>query len=78
MNNQLQNYARETLKDSLSKCNEGQQIMFKRMYANGNLDKNINDVVDNMSEDKLDWAMQQVERTCRNPFSSQGNSNSII
>ena len=38
-------------------------MMFKRMYAKGNLDMNINDVVDNMPEEKLDWAMQQVERT---------------
>lgn len=63
MNNQLQNYARTALKEGLSKCNEGQQRMFKRMYANGNLDADINDVVDNMPDDKLDWAMVQVERT---------------
>ncbi len=32
------------------------------MYSNDiNLD--INTVVDNMSEEKLDWAMQQVERS---------------
>ena len=63
MNNQLQNYARTSLKEGLAKCREGQQMMFKRMYANGNLNASIDDVVDNMPEDKLDWAMQQVERT---------------
>ena len=63
MNNQLQGYARTSLKEGLSKCTEGQQMMFKRMYANGNLSAGINDVVDNMPDDKLDWAMQQVERT---------------
>jgi hypothetical protein len=37
-------------------------IIFIRMYGNGN-GKNINDVVDSMVYSKLDWAMQQVERT---------------
>lgn len=63
MNDQLQLYAREKLKDNLVKCTEGQQLLFKRMYANGNFDQSITDVVDNMKAEKLDWAMQQVERT---------------
>jgi hypothetical protein len=33
------------------------------MYSNDNLEMDINDVVDKMDEEKLDWAMQQVERT---------------
>lgn len=65
MNNQLQNFARKQLKDDLKKCNESQQLKFKRMYADGNLNLNIDEVVDRMSEDKLDWAMQQVERTLK-------------
>lgn len=63
MNNQLQSYARNVLKDGLSKCNDAQQLLFKRMYAKGNLDLSIGEVVDNMEDDKLDWAMQQVGST---------------
>jgi hypothetical protein len=34
------------------------------MYAkDGNLELDIETVVDNMEDGKLDWAMQQVERT---------------
>jgi hypothetical protein len=63
MNNNLQSYAREQLKEDLSQLPEGSQKMFKRMYSHGNLDTDINTVVDNMPEEKLDWAMQQVEKS---------------
>ena len=63
MNQQLENYAREELKTSLESCNKKQQLMFKRMYSHSNLELPINEVVDNMPSEKLDWAMQQVERT---------------
>jgi len=63
MNNQLQDFARQQLKDGLAQCTEAQQMLFKRMYSHKNLEASINDVVDAMPEDKLDWAMQQVERS---------------
>lgn len=63
MNDQLKNFAREELKRGLSKLPEGWQLRFKQMYSHGNLDADINVVVDNMPEDKLDWAMQQVENS---------------
>jgi len=37
--------------------------MFKRMYSHKNLDLPINEVVDNMPDDKIDWAMQQCQNT---------------
>ena len=40
-------------------------MLFKRMYAHGNLDADINSVVDSMPAEKLDWAMQQVYNTLR-------------
>lgn len=61
MNNQIQEFARKTLKEGLSQLPEGHQIKFKRMYSPESLDAPISDVVDWMPEDKLDWAMQQVE-----------------
>ncbi len=63
MNEQIESFARDTLKQGLAQCTEGQQLLFKRMYAKGNLEMLIDDVVDNMESEKLDWAMQQVQRT---------------
>ncbi len=65
MNEQIQAFARDTLKEGLSKCTEAQQHLFKRMYSHLNLNKPIDQIVDEMSEDKLDWAMQQVASTLR-------------
>ena len=63
MNNELQDFARESLKKGLAKLGEKQQLMFKRMYSHKNLELTMNEVVDAMPEEKLDWAMQQVQRT---------------
>ena len=63
MNSQLQSYARQNLKDGLAQLPNSNRLLFKRMYANGDFSLQINEVVDLMDEDKLDWAMQQVERS---------------
>jgi len=63
MNKELEEFARNSLKDGLSKCTDGQKLMFKRMYAGGDLGMDINSVVDQMEAGKLDWAMIQIERT---------------
>jgi hypothetical protein len=75
MNPTLSAFARQTLKEGLAQLPAGNQRMFKLMYALehriGKPDCTaeareavpINDVVDAMSEEKLDWAMIQVERT---------------
>lgn len=66
MNDQLQKFARNQIIVGLTSLPESNQLLFKRMYSHNDLDKDIRDVVNNMSEDKLDWAMQQVERTIIN------------
>ena len=66
MNNQLETFARKTLKEGLSLCTEAQQYLFKRMYSHKNLELPINEIIDNMPEGKLDWAMEQVEKTLQN------------
>ncbi len=66
MNEKIENFARQEIKNGLSKLPESNQLMFKRMYNKGNLNTDINEVVDNMPEEKLDWALQQVERTLNN------------
>lgn len=63
MNQKLQNFARNELKKDLAQCTKKQQHLFKQMYGFKNIDKDINYIVDNMQEEKLDWAMRQVERT---------------
>lgn len=65
MNEQLEAFARKTLKEELSKCTELEVILFKAMYSHRDRDKPINQVVDDMPTDKLDWAMQQVENTLK-------------
>ena len=63
MNEQLQDYARTFLKEGLLQCSESQRLLFRRMYAKGHMDLSTNNVVDFMDPGKLDWAMQQVQRT---------------
>lgn len=63
MNSQLSGFARQTLKDGLQKCTQDQRLFFNRMYSHKDLDKDINEVVDQIPDEKLDWAMQQIQRT---------------
>jgi hypothetical protein len=57
--------AKNILKDLLSQCSEDQQLIFKRMYSHNNLELPINDVVDRMDTEKMDWAITQCERTLK-------------
>ena len=63
MNQELQDFARAKIKAGLVLLPEDHQLLFKRMYSHRNLGANINNVVDLIPEDKLDWAMQQVQRS---------------
>ncbi len=63
MNIELEQFARKTLKEALIKLPDAHQRMFKRMYSHKDLEKDINQVVDDMEADKLDRAMQQVQNT---------------
>lgn len=48
--------------NGLALCPESQRHLFKLLYAHKNLEWPIEKVVENMDNDKLDWAMQQVYR----------------
>jgi len=61
MHHELESHARQVLKEGLAKCSEPQQLMFKRIYANGNLDLDTNTGVDKMPVSKLENAMDQVK-----------------
>jgi hypothetical protein len=65
MNQMLQDFAREWLKQSLAELPESNHMLFKRMYSHMDLEKPINAVVDAMAPEKLDWAMQQVENSLK-------------
>ena len=69
MNKQLQDFARAELKTGLAELPEENHRTFKLMYARDNGKRSvvdavamqINDVVDLMPPEQLDWAMQQVQ-----------------
>ena len=63
MNKQLQEFARSELKKGLSLCTDNEKNIFSRMYSHKDPKKDINLIVDDMPEDRLDWAMVQVKRT---------------
>lgn len=63
MNNELQAFARQNLKDGLAQCTEAQILLFKRMHYHKNLNASIDEAVNGMEEDRLDCAMLQVQRT---------------
>jgi hypothetical protein len=63
MNKELQNHARAKIKDGLSALPESHTTLFKRMYSHNDPTLPIEEVVNNMDESNLDWAMQQVQRT---------------
>jgi len=66
MNKQLQDFARQTIKEGLALLPESAHRIFIKMYAGGtgyNLGVDIDMVVDEMPADRLDSAMQQVQRS---------------
>ena len=63
MNEDLQEFARNTLLERLSQCTEEQNFCFKRMYSPDDLTLDIETVVKNMPVENLSWAMDQVKRT---------------
>ena len=65
MNKTISKMCRITLQEMLRLCTEEQQLFFKRMYSPSNLELPINEVVDQMEDEKLDWAISQCESTLR-------------
>ena len=63
MNKILETYARKWLKENLSHCTYDQKQRFNQMYSSENILLDINTVIDNMPVDKLDCAIEQVQRT---------------
>lgn len=63
MNNKVSNFTREEIKQGLKQLPESWQLMFKRMYSHENINLDIDAVVDNMPDEKIDLALTQVENS---------------
>lgn len=63
MNSQLAAYAREKIKEGLGDLSEGHRMVFKRLYSHNNIEMPINDVIKNMPDEKLNWALTQVQNS---------------
>lgn len=66
MNDILDKFARDWLKEHCNMLTIYQQHKFKCMYSHRDLNKDIYLVVDDMPSEQLDWAMQQVINTEKN------------
>ena len=54
---------RFNLLHGLLQCTGKQQFFFRRLYANGDLKRDLEEIIDSMGQGKLQIALQQVERT---------------
>ncbi len=52
----IEKYKRDILRELFSQCTEKQQEFFDHMYAYG---------IENMPEDKINWAIKQCENTIK-------------
>ncbi len=73
MNIQLQNFARQFIKDRLDQLPSSHHRLFQLMYGRDNGKRStknaeamtIEEVVNEVPPEKLDWAMQQVENSIK-------------
>lgn len=65
MDVELAEKGRKIIKDLLAQCNDKQQFLFKCMYSPKDTTLDINVVVDNMDEGKIDMAIFQCRNTVR-------------
>jgi hypothetical protein len=71
MNQQLQDFARASLKEGLAQLLPKNHRIFALMYGRKDGKRSVEDavampyadIVDEMEPEKLDWAMQQVQRS---------------
>jgi hypothetical protein len=62
------NQKRKEIKRILSLLEEGNRLFFKRMYSHQNLEKDINDVVDDIPAKHLPWALTQCQNSYHKIF----------
>lgn len=49
--------------EMLNQCSDNQQSMFKRMYSHKDLTKSIENIVEEIPNDKLSWCHTQLTNT---------------
>ena len=59
---------RNEIKRILSKLDDSNHLVFKRMYSHTDLEKDINLVVDDMPAKQLNWALQQCKASYHQIF----------
>lgn len=59
---------RAEIKRILSLLEESNRLIFKRMYSHLDLDKDINQVVDDMPTKQLAWALTQCQNSYHTIF----------
>ena len=59
---------RTEIKRILSKLDDSNHLVFKRMYSPTDLEKDINLVVDDMPAKQLNWALQQCKASYHQIF----------
>lgn len=65
--NKIKQFRRQTLSELLDQCTEPQQDLFERMYG----------AVSTIPESKIDWAIQQCERTIEKNNSLKGETKTV-
>jgi hypothetical protein len=86
MNSKLQSFSRKSLKEDLGKLPTGWQDKFKKIYGRMGkyrdvenvLDLSIDEVVDELPEKRLDWALQQVGNSLKKVEKEKEESRDII
>ena len=63
-------FIREQIKKGLAQLEDTHRLRFNRMYSHENLEKPVNDVVDTIPEEKLNWALTQVENSLLKPYNA--------
>ena len=65
MNKTVVNFIRTQIKEGLAQLEDENRLLFNRMYSHDNLERPVNEVVDDMPEEKLNWALTQVENSLK-------------
>lgn len=65
MNKTVDTFIRGEIREGLARLEKSHIHLFKRMYARGDMDKDITDVINEMPQEKLEWALTQVENSLK-------------
>ena len=65
MNDILEKFARQWLKDNIKKIPISWELKFRHLYTSGDFHKPINIIIDEIHPDRLDWAMEQVQNSIK-------------